>query len=207
MGTPETTGRSQAGWTRTIFHEHFHQYQSTFADYYPRLDALNLAQGDTTGMWMLNYPFPYSSETFGAALAASSRALREAVLASPKEVRKRVSAYLKTRHRMEATVPPEPWKYLEFELWAEGVARWTEIDIAEQTSDPALNASGKELREHTLSTLLTLDPKDLGREIVYPYGAAEAMLLERCAPDWRRRYSETLSLGSLVLAIDAKKCV
>ena len=50
MGTPQSTGRDEPSWIRTIFHENFHQYQSTFDDYYKRLEALNLAAGDGTGI-------------------------------------------------------------------------------------------------------------------------------------------------------------
>ena len=33
------------------------------------------------------------------------------------------------------------------------------------------------------------------RLIAYPFGMAEAMLLEACSPRWRLRYSEALALG------------
>lgn len=42
MGSPATTGRSQADWELTVLHEHFHQWQSALPGYYARVDALDL---------------------------------------------------------------------------------------------------------------------------------------------------------------------
>ena len=206
MGTPEATGRSPADWTQTIFHEHFHQYQSTFDSYYSRLNDLGLTNGDSTGMWMLNYPFPYANTSFAEALASASTSLRRAVVSGRSTVNRRVHDYLRARDALEGVVSPDEWKYFELELWTEGVARWTEIEISERTSDKRLQASGSAMRKRTIAALTSMKPRQLRREIVYPYGAAEAMLLERCAPDWHRGYRQTLSLGSLVKAIDPKEC-
>ena len=61
VGSAERTGKSSTGWVLTLMHEHFHQWQYSQPDYYPRLNALDLARGDTTGMWALEYAFPYDS--------------------------------------------------------------------------------------------------------------------------------------------------
>lgn len=81
MGTPSSTGRNEADWTRTILHEHFHQWQDSFPDIFARMQALNLTNGDKTGMWMLNYPFPYDAPTTLEAFAPAAQALAEAVAA------------------------------------------------------------------------------------------------------------------------------
>jgi hypothetical protein len=79
MGTQHATGRSDADWTRTILHEHFHQWQDALPGYYPRIAALGLSGGDQTGMWMLNFPFPYSKRRTVTAFNAAARALGSAV--------------------------------------------------------------------------------------------------------------------------------
>ena len=63
IGTPEQTRKSTTGWILTLLHEHFHQLQFSRPGYYAGLNALGLARGDTTGMWALNYAFPYQSPT------------------------------------------------------------------------------------------------------------------------------------------------
>jgi hypothetical protein len=206
MGTPESTGRNQVDWTHTIFHEHFHQYQSGFDNYYQRLNGLDLDGGDDTGMWMLNHPFPYGDEQFELALSRAARALYDAVNQHGTSFQEQVSNYLEARQALEAAVPADDWKYLELQLWMEGVARWTETEIALSSSDSGVVASGRALRQRTVSSLLGLDAAQLGREIVYPYGAAEAMLLERCDPTWRQVYPAVLSLGALIKAIEPDNC-
>lgn len=206
MGTPASTGRSPADWTRTLFHEHFHQYQSGFKDYDARLAALDLANGDTSGMWMLEYPFPYGDHAFTEAFQAARVALHEAVTARSRAVGARVARYLKARAALEASVAPKDWRYLELELWYEGVARWTDITLAERSSDPQVRQSGSAARAQVLSSLPSLDPAESKRLIVYPFGAAEAMLLERCDRDWRARYVGTMALGALVKAIRPGAC-
>ena len=57
--------KTQAGkstpWVLTVLHEHFHQFQMSDPEYYKEVDHLELSRGDTTGMWMLNFPFPYET--------------------------------------------------------------------------------------------------------------------------------------------------
>src|SRR5205823_11170202 len=45
----------------SMLHEHFHQLQDSQPNSYAETEALNLSHGDQTGMWMLNYAFPYDS--------------------------------------------------------------------------------------------------------------------------------------------------
>lgn len=61
IGSAERTGKSSTAWVLTLLHEHFHQWQYSQPDYYAGVTRLALARGDTTGAWMLNYPFPYDS--------------------------------------------------------------------------------------------------------------------------------------------------
>src|SRR5690606_32251335 len=156
--------------------------------------------------WMLNYPFPYKDENFNAALSRATHELHEAITQHDTSSQEHVSVYLKARQELEASVPANDWKYLELQLWAEGVARWTEIEIAMRSSDHKVAESGDSLKQRTISSLLALDATKSGREIAYPYGAGEAMLLDRCNPTWRQDYSAVMSLGALVKAIDPGNC-
>ena len=62
IGQAENTEKKNSSdWVITMLHEHFHQLQNSQPNYYADVDALNLSGGDQTGMWMLNYAFPYSS--------------------------------------------------------------------------------------------------------------------------------------------------
>ena len=60
VGQAENTlAKTSTPWVITLLHEHFHQFQDSQPNFYPDVNALNLARGDQTGMWMLSYPFPY----------------------------------------------------------------------------------------------------------------------------------------------------
>jgi hypothetical protein len=199
MGTPETTGRSDADWTRTILHEHFHQWQDSLPKFFERAAALGLAGEDHSGMWMLNYPFPYSDPRTVAAFDTAAGALGAAVDARGKPgFKAKVAAYLAARRNLARTAGEKNWRYAEFELWKEGVARWTEVELGKRYPDAAVSASAEELDRKARAWLDKPDLARAGREFVYPYGAAEAKLLEACWPAWRREYPKLLALRPLL---------
>ena len=80
IGQAENTqSKTSTRWVLTALHEHFHQLQESRPRYYADVDALGLAKGDTTGMWMLNYPFPYTKAEVKEQFAATAKALGQAV--------------------------------------------------------------------------------------------------------------------------------
>ena len=199
MGTPEATGLSLPQWQATVLHEHFHQWQTSRPGYYQRVEALGLRGDDQTGMWMLNYAFPYDRKDVAAAFAQASLALAAAVEArGGPAFAGSFEAYMQARKRLAATVEARDWAYFEFQLWQEGVARWSEIEAAALSPDPAVRVAAVERRAATLEQLRTPDLAGRGRVAVYPYGAGEAMLLEACDPSWRKLYPDFVSLKPLL---------
>ena len=199
MGTPETTGRSEAEWVRTILHEHFHQWQNDLPDYYPRTLALDLTGGDQTGMWMLNYPFPYDRPDVVDAQAAASRALAGALDArGTADFYPKFDTYLQSRWALEAAAGAANWRYAELQLWQEGVARWTEIALGKAYPDAEVANGAAELEKRTLAALRSPDLAKHKREFAYAYGAGEAVLMEACGTGWRKRYSSVLELRTLL---------
>lgn len=198
MGTPVTTGRSLARWQITVLHEHFHQWQSAQPGYYDRIATLNLARGDETGMWMLNYPFPYSADAPADAHANAAIALAHALDAPNETVRAMAARYLLARELFEASVSADDWRYFEFQLWQEGVARWTEMTIAKRSDSEALVNEALQIEMEVMSALRRPDLARDGRLSAYGMGAGEAMLLERIWPDWRSCYAKSMALGVLL---------
>ena len=207
MGTPEATQRPRGRWIRTILHEHFHQWQTSLPDYYQRVDALDLAGGDRTGMWMLNYPFPYEEEGAARAYAAASAALAEALERrdSPDFLRY-FDAYADARSAFARKVSPRDWRYLDFQMWQEGVARWTEIQLGKIYPDAEVRAAAAALEAATLKALREPELRAQKRELAYPLGAGEAMLMSACGPAWRGAYAEALGNGEL-LTVARAACV
>lgn len=164
--------------------------------------ALNLAGEDTSGMWMLNYPFPYDSAEVGRQASVMSRFLGEALESSNADFKNRLRAYLQARQKLQSMLSADDYKYLSFQLWKEGIARYTEYHVAkfaatsykpskefmslkdfspfQSTADSLLKTIKQDLRTVALA--------DYKRVAFYSLGAAEGLLLERANPDWRRRY-------------------
>ena len=206
MGTPQATDRTRAQWLRTILHEHFHQWQAAAPDYFARVAALDLAGDDSTGMWMLNYPFPYAHPPVSAAHDAASRSLASALaMRGRKNYPMAVRAYLRKRRAFAARVAAKDWRYAEFQMWQEGVARWTEQELGKKSQDAAVVASARALEHATLEALASPDLAKSGRTFAYYMGAGEAMLLEACGPAWRAQYEQVLATGPL-LDHAARRC-
>jgi hypothetical protein len=80
IGQPENTdAKTSTRWVVTLFHEHFHQLQDSQPGFYAEANALGLARGDETGMWMLNFPFPYERIEVKEQFAVLSHALADAL--------------------------------------------------------------------------------------------------------------------------------
>src|SRR5262245_42436526 len=74
VGQPGNTATSSpADWVVTLLHEHFHQLQESLPGFHEKVASLGLSRGDTTGMWMLNFPFPYESPGVAGAYRAPGR--------------------------------------------------------------------------------------------------------------------------------------
>jgi pimeloyl-ACP methyl ester carboxylesterase len=197
IGQPEATRRSSTYWVLTALHEHFHQLQTTRPDYYARVAALDLAGGDETGMWMMNYPFPYDAPLVATSIGAYRDAL-VAALADPGEI----AGYRAARAGLRDALDPADYRYLSFQLWQEGVARYTEIRVAEAAAErhqplPAFAAlddfvpygeAAATLRRQLADELAGLDLGARQRVAFYPLGAAEALLLDAAHPGWQARY-------------------
>jgi hypothetical protein len=196
IGTPEATGLAPAKWVLTVLHEHFYQFQTSSPGYYDGVESLGLSGGDETGMWMLNYAFPYDSEETNRGFEEMVDLLNRALKArGTPGFESDLRAYLRARQRAEESVPPRDWRYIEFQLWQEGVARWTEMAIAARAARTHADSLRIDYAEQEslavdllMQELTEFDLREQRRLVAYPIGAAEAMLLEEAAPGWRERY-------------------
>jgi len=215
IGSAERTGKSSTPWVLTLLHEHFHQWQYSQADYYDGVARLDLAHGDTTGQWMLSYPFPYDSAPVQRAMRGLAAALDGALKAAPTARAQALGQVIAARDTLRGRLSAADYRYLEFQLWQEGVARFIEYDAAraaakagapstafrglpdfmpyDRAGDSALAALRRELRQ--------LDPARQRRVAFYPLGAAMALLLEDTRSDWKQAYtSRPFALAALLPA-------
>lgn len=213
IGQPEHTGKSSTAWTMTLLHEHFHQLQNSTPGYYQAVNDLDLAGDDRTGMWMLNYPFPYEAVKVGE----KYRQLCDQQLTA---LRSRgtphfpaaLGKYLQTRELLTTSLASPDQKYLSFQLWQEGVARYTEYRMAnlaaalyEPTAEfcalddyTTLQECANQILDRTMNSIEQLSLADYGRVAFYSTGAGDALLLDEINPQWRSEYfTEWFALGKL----------
>jgi hypothetical protein len=202
VGTAEATGKGTTAWVLSVLHERFHQLQMSQPDYFDGVAALDLAHGDTTGQWMLDYPFPYEDPNVrGRYVDLASHLLRSLELAGTPDFANRLEAYHSARERFRETLSEEDYRYFQFQLWQEGVARYTELRLAELAAlqgeppdpppgqEPYAEAAAR-LRREILEGLQMSTLSNDRRVAFYPLGAATALLLDLVAPQWHSRYFE-----------------
>jgi len=207
VGEPSNTiSKTSTPWLFTLMHEHFHQLQWAQRGYLDAVQALDLAHGDASGMWMLNYPFPYEKPEVGKAFGE----LRDSLVLAVNETdatafEKLAREYMEQRKKFFAQLSADDRKYLSFQLWQEGMARYTEVKAAEAAAQYRPTAEFAALpdyesfaryatraRTNTLSELRQADLATWKRTVVYSFGAAEGFLLDRINPKWRDRYFERM---------------
>ncbi len=197
-----TAAKTSTPWLITVMHEHFHQLQDAQPGYFDAVDRLGLTGGDTTGMWMLNYPFPYDRPE----VAQSFSRLRDLLLnalaqTNPQEFKKIAAQYVIQRKKVLAQLSPDDHKYFSFQLWQEGIARYTQIKGAEVAASyrptaeyvalpdyESFAAYAKRARTDTLNELKEADIGRMKRVFIYSFGAVEGLLLDRLNPDWKSEY-------------------
>jgi hypothetical protein len=203
MGQPDATKRTSAQWVITALHEHFHQWQMSSPGYFAAVDSLNLSNGDKTGMWMINFPFPYQSPPVDAATAEMALDLKGLLEASnPDTLSAWLSRYYSAQQSLRELLSDEEYRYFAFQLWQEGVARYTEYRLAQLVAEgyqpsPEIQALPdyvplehvvQSLRDDIYSGIGQPDLAANGRVDLYPLGAATALVLDRVAPDWKSEY-------------------
>ncbi len=200
---PLTAAKTPTRWTVTLLHEHFHQWQDSWPPYYADTQALGLASGHKSGMWMLNYPFPYTSPAIDARFKRLAARLYAAVRAvGTPGFPSALDAYLEARAAWRGSLAPNDYRYFAFQCWQEGVARYTEYRIArlaaqEHAADPAfltaaqahlLREDARATHDRILRHLRTASLRTSGRDAFYAFGAGEALLLDHISPGWHERY-------------------
>ncbi len=212
VGEPANTeSKTSTPWLFTVMHEHFHQLQWAQPGYYEAVEALDLSRGDQTGMWMLNYPFPYDKPEVAQAFT-QLRDLLLCALSEPDgpDFAKLAKKYVEQRKQFFSQLSVDDHKYLGFQLWQEGMARYSEVKAAEAAANyhPTAAFSGlsdyeafshlaAHKRADTLEQLKRVNLATDKRPVVYSFGAAEGFLLDRIHPNWKDDYfKHMLSLDS-----------
>jgi len=203
IGKAENTSeKTSTRWVFVALHEHFHQLQYTRPDYYASVNALDLSRGDTSGMWQISFPFPYRKPEVVAKFRQLASHLLAAYESTSGERAQKVRDYLAARREFATMLSPEDYRYASFQLWQEGVARYTQYRMAELASRKmrpsrafralpdytSFHDEAKRILKMTTDEMRKLDLATWERTVFYPFGAIEALLLDDLASGWRERY-------------------
>ena len=199
----KTDSKTSTPWVTTLAHEHFHQWQMTQSWYRAALDSLDLSGGDKTGMWMLNFPFPYDSDSVAGKFGdLCQRLTRMAHTRDLDSLRTALRAYLTEREQFRNALAPAEFRYFSFQVWQEGFSRymeWRVADLAASRYKPTkafralpdyepFSTLARGLSQSSLKELSTQKLPDSRRVCFYSFGATEAMILARLMPDWSSQY-------------------
>jgi len=217
VGQPANTeSKTSTPWIFTVMHEHFHQLQWAQPGYMDAVNGLDLSHGDNTGMWMLNYPFPYGKDEVARGFADLRDLLLRAVNEPDgPEFRVLANDYIGARKKFFALLSSDDHKYFAFQLWQEGMARYTEVKSTEAAADyqptsqfarltdyESFSEFAKRKRSLTLDELRRADLRSWKRGVVYSFGATEGFLLDRINPNWKEAYfKHMLSTDSFFVSV------
>jgi hypothetical protein len=204
VGQPENTGRSSVAWIFTILHEHFHQYQYSQPDYYPAVNSLGLAGDDNSGMWMLNYNFPYDNKEVDEQYGFMMKAMKDVLGAiGEKEYQMHLLSYQIERKNFKRLLNENDYAYFSFQNWQEGIADYTEMKLMEllkennyQFSDEVKNLSdyipldsfAVKYYNNKLNLAENEKLDEDKRVCFYASGSLEGLILDKINPDWRDLY-------------------
>lgn len=198
VGTPENTSLNRTEWVITLLHEHFHQYQNSQPDYYKNVNDLDLANGDQTGMWMLNYPFPYEDPEIDSLYSGLTQNLYS-LYSNPNEIEN----YFAQRKTFTDKLNEKDYKYFSFQIWQEGLARYTEAkfydllnknnyrstpEYARLNDTVSFNTHINKFMEKNIRRLNSQTLAKNQRNSFYTVGLFEGLLLDNINPGWRKKY-------------------
>lgn len=204
VGQAENTFvKTSTPWVVTILHEHFHQMQDSQPNMYQATLDLGISGGDQTGMWMLNYPFPYADKNVAQSFSELTKQLAKTLeTQNPAAFQNELKTYLKMRKDFNKSLKPDDYKYLSFQFWKEGTARYIEYRIAKLASQnyqpskefkalkdfQSYSQTAEKIKANITAQLKSIDLEKSQREVAYPFGSGEALLLDKAKIEWKSRY-------------------
>jgi hypothetical protein len=203
MGTPENTGRESIRWIITAQHEHLHLLQYSDSGYTSETKALELSGNDSTGMWMLNYPFPYEDTLTSNRFSELMKAAKDAAFCSEQELNDKFSIYSVERTKFKDILSEKDYRYFSLQIWQEGIAKYTELKFCEVLKNEDFESTdilsglkdyityGKQysdIYDNIKETSTKLRLESSKRVCFYYLGALEGILLDRINPNWRNDY-------------------
>jgi hypothetical protein len=202
VGTPEKTNKNSTSWVITLLHEHFHQYEYTDSSYYNSVDKLDLSNGDQTGMWQLNYAFPYEDSLINKEYLQLTTTLFAALSnINNSNFSKQFKQFKIARSLFQKLLKPADYRYFSFQLWQEGIASYTEYKFLQSMANFKVSKEMSKLPDYVpfksykkifyesqMKSLANLRLRTEQRVCFYAVGFAEGILLDKLNQKWRQQF-------------------
>lgn len=200
IGTPENTNLNSTEWVTTLLHEHFHQLQMSDTKYYDEVNNLDLAGGDDSGMWMLNYPFPYHDNLINTLFKKLAETISGNISSGNNEKSQDLIDILT---EIKSQLSEKDYAYFNFQIWQEGIARFVESHFLENlihytpsiefTSLPDYASFGEYYSiflERQRNGLSEIELNEEKRISFYVIGWGLGIILDRYGMAWKNKYFE-----------------
>jgi hypothetical protein len=196
LSSPKITGMTKEEWIIAAIHEMFHVYQGAEIDR-KKINDLEIGYGKDAS-WMLNYPFPYGDTSLNT-ISHMQGYLSFNIYRSDsfrdnmydcfllKDVLTLYKNYIIGRYGNE-----NDYKYSVFQQSIEGVAKYTEIKMAEiaGTDYVPLNQDihFTDVYTNQINVVRHCGKGTGGRLTFYYLGLGMCLVLDKIAPDWKNSY-------------------
>lgn len=199
VGNPKNTKKSDEDWIIMLLHEHFHLYQSANPQYSEIISILKHKIGDQSNSWMLDYEFPYNDTTINNLFKKYSHSIIEMYESLNKgNFKEKKRQFLIDQAEIKNLLSPNDYTYLQFQIWQEGIATYTEYKYLKSLSNKsnlfkeehAVDFSYKDekLLKNYISSLVENDLQNNKRNIFYSIGLLKGIIKDEKNPEWRMNY-------------------
>jgi len=208
ISSPDLLGISKEQWVITALHEMFHIYQYS-KGYLEKVNNLNLAYGDDAS-WMLQYPFPYQDTsvlTITHILGYLSYNIHksnsfEENMYDCLMLMDVINLYRDQLNREYGN--DDNYWYSSFQQTTEGVAKYTEIKMAEiaATVYTPLSTSFhfKDIYTSQINVVRHSGKGTDGRLTFYYLGLGKCLVLDRINPIWKVDYFNNYWLDEILVS-------
>jgi len=205
LSSPKITGMTKEEWIIAAIHEMFHVFQSK-EGYQKKVKSLKIGYGKDAS-WMLDYPFPYK-DTLLQTISHMQGYLLFKIYQSDnfkdniydcfllKDILSLYKNYIIKQYGNKNN-----YKYSVFQQSVEGVAKYTEIKMAEIAKNdyiplnPDIHFS--DIYTKQINVIRHCGKGTGGRLTFYYLGLGMCLVLDKIYPDWKENYFTTAWLDEI----------